>query len=328
MSSNLSPGLSRGVIVLLVLIICFLFMIIYVQSKDGLYWKGEIYYLNSKFQEALAEYEQAITLVCPTKDNCFTQEKDVRFFCAAFRASARLYVSKPSSATLSTIAKKYWDDLARRFPAALDQCLRDAEEEPYWNKMKDEERNTIRKLINQPPYKNGTLPTPTHTLTLPTRTATIVSAVTITPAAPTLSPPPSSRPCISTGYRLYGDPILLHARIERAPSIGIPRVFGNNWVTINWSIAQNVIVCLASSSDGQGKLSVDDQIDLKVSRGGKITSWVLNFYDPNTKGIGEYPPQDITWMFGDGTNLVDVSLQDTKEDHYYAWPLWLVMWQR
>jgi hypothetical protein len=74
-------------------------------------------------------------------------------------------------------------------------------------------------------------------------------------------------------------------------------------------------------------LSVDDQIEIRITRGSDEKKWILNFYDPATGGIGQQTAQDITWMFSSGANLVNISLYDTNMSYYYAEPVWLVMWQ-
>jgi hypothetical protein len=305
-----------AIILFLLLFVCFLYSVILFGTKDGLYWKGEVDYLLGKYEDALTTYDQALSILTDTSDS--------KFFCAPFRASARLYVTK-TSATSQTIMVNRWEKLARRFPNELDKCLKDTMEIPPWDKLNDDKTEMICKALNLPcPHQSeGTaISTPTST-TQPAPTYTAAPTSTLTPT-PTRFP---GRSCVFSGRRIYGDPILLHPKVDRAFSVDIPRIFGINQIIVNWPSNKNIIACLASSPNGQGDLSVDDQIELKVSHEGKTTTWILNFYDPTTTGIGKYPSQDITWMFNTGTNMVDILLHDTRKDYYYAEPVWLIIWQ-
>lgn len=315
----------------LVAIICLLVVLIWSDQARIAHLTGEVFYLTGRYEQAHEKYREALDLKCVAGGPFKCTDRpdiDFYFFCGPVRASAQLYAKKGSVAD-RIMFDSYWSDLKdvarkRNRPQEAEECV-------------DDLPDAVKQKIPDISRKNPQTPAPSPTsvssaspvATIFTPTPTLRPIPTLTPTL-TLTPTPTpfpNRPCASSGYRLYGDPMLLHTKVDRAPSIDIPRVFGTNNAIVNWASNRNMIACLASSPDGRGMLSVDDQIELRVSRDGKIATWVFNFYDPVTTGIGQYSAQDITWMFSSGTNLVTIFLHDTQKSYYYAEPVWLVMWQ-
>lgn len=127
----------------------------------------------------------------------------------------------------------------------------------------------------------------------------------------------------SLGYNQI-TPILLQRAVTATPSIRIPNIFAQPESSI--TLTGDEIVCLAATPDGKGVMSVDDQIDFSVTPRAK--AWVHNFYDPVTKGIRTFPPQNVTWMFTSGVNRLKLILTDTVQGSFSSTDIWLVVWRR
>ena len=84
-------------------------------------------------------------------------------------------------------------------------------------------------------------------------------------------------------------------------------------------------VVLASSSNGSGEVSVDDAIDIVVTRADGTTRSYSHDYSHGCKGrIFPTPPKDLTGLFAEGSNSVRVTLRDICGTFMGSSDLWLV----
>jgi hypothetical protein len=196
-------------------------------------------------------------------------------------------------------------------------------------------RTPVRPPTSLPATQTSVPPTPTlvqpcATVVLPTRTPTL----------PLLTPTPVSTPTPYGDLPLCESPasvpirsVLVSVQIPPPTPATVARgEFYSLETRIPYQFTRQEYICLSSTPDGQGKLQVDDLLQIYVQHDdGSTESWVHDFYDPKvgvSGGISPTAPRDASKLFTRGVNTVRIVLRDLFPYVYSAWPIYVVIWAR
>jgi hypothetical protein len=97
--------------------------------------------------------------------------------------------------------------------------------------------------------------------------------------------------------------------VQLSPQINFfnpaPQVFFTNKLSVNYTSGQ---VILASTADGTGSISTDDQVTITVTRAnGTTAEYDFIFGRPNNNGLPlTVSPQNVTFLFQPGANTVSI----------------------
>jgi len=181
------------------------------------------------------------------------------------------------------------------------------------------ERETNRAYLCEP------TPTPTRT---PLPTATNTPLPTRTPLPPLAVK--QNKPCTPN---TTDDPAKV-VTLTQPISSGVAKntavgVFYREEFAVDYQFRENEVVCLASTRDGRGPLSVDDRMEFFVLQDNDIVGqWGHDFYDPKSAGIESgFRPEDVSELFDVGRYRVRLVLTDLHPQYYSSTAVYLVIWE-
>ena len=171
-------------------------------------------------------------------------------------------------------------------------------------------------------------PTPIPTVT-PTRTPTPTPIPTFTPLPP--DKPKPDRACIPPADAPVTSIALTRGIAQVGPKPLAVGQFYREEFAIDYQFKGGETVCLASTADGRGALTVNDRLDLLVLVDSNLMGqWGHDFYDRATGGYSQFRPEDISSMFP-ATNrryIVRLVLTDLHPEYYSSSAVYVVIWNR
>lgn len=125
-----------------------------------------------------------------------------------------------------------------------------------------------------------------------------------------------------TANQRISQSILVVQEVQEQPSIAPGNHdFRQERITFRLTDQQRVII--ASTADGNGAISSDDQVEISAHPLGKV--WEHRFADSNWTKIVPIPPQNITDLFQVGENEMEISVRDLMGPVLSTRPYFLVI---